>query len=132
MKKSASNILGELHGEVIAYPAYGDQGDQPAGGADRDELSAAAELAARIPFHARRALGGHEGRVAHCSISDVDQDVVIYRSGVEFVEAPDRVSSVITDFIEAVCSVDGARCNDRYCGTVLTSPASTAVDLGAM
>jgi hypothetical protein len=45
-----------------------------------------------------------KGRVAHCSISDVDQDIVIYRSGVEFVEAPDRVSSVITDFIDAVVS----------------------------
>jgi hypothetical protein len=29
---------------------------------------------------------------------------VIYRSGVEFIDAPDRVSSVIADFIDAVVS----------------------------
>jgi len=45
-----------------------------------------------------------KGRVAHCSISDVDQDIVVYRSGIEFVEPPERVSSVITEFIDAVVS----------------------------
>lgn len=41
-----------------------------------------------------------KGRVAHCRISDVDQDIVTYRSGVEFIEPPERVASVIADFIE--------------------------------
>ena len=48
-----------------------------------------------------------KGRVAHCSISDVDQESVLYRSGVEFVEPSDRVFGVIslevtTDGIAAV------------------------------
>lgn len=43
-----------------------------------------------------------KGRVVHCSISDVDQDVVLYKSGVEFVEPVERVASVITAFIDAV------------------------------
>ena len=43
-----------------------------------------------------------KGRVVHCSISDVDQDVVLYKSGVEFVEPLERVASVITGFIDAV------------------------------
>jgi len=43
-----------------------------------------------------------KGRVAHCSISDVDQEVVLYRSGIEFIEPPDRVASVIAHFIDAI------------------------------
>jgi hypothetical protein len=43
-----------------------------------------------------------KGRVVHSSISDVDQDTIIYRSGIEFVEPPDRVISAIGQFLEAV------------------------------
>jgi len=32
-----------------------------------------------------------KARVAHCSISDVEQEIVLYRSGIEFVEASERV-----------------------------------------
>ena len=49
-----------------------------------------------------------KGRVAHCSISDVDQEIVLYRSGIEFIEPSERVFAVITDFIDAV-RTDGAR-----------------------
>lgn len=48
-----------------------------------------------------------KGRVAHCSISDVDQEIVVYRSGIEFVEASEPVGTVIADFIDAV--VNGRR-----------------------
>ena len=41
-----------------------------------------------------------KGRVAHARISDVDQDVVTYRSGIEFVEPSERVLGVITEFLE--------------------------------
>jgi hypothetical protein len=41
-----------------------------------------------------------KGRVAHSCISDVDQDLVIYRSGVEFIEPSDGVAGVINEFIE--------------------------------
>ena len=43
-----------------------------------------------------------KGRVVHCSISDVDQEVVLYRSGVEFVEPSERIASVVAGFIDAV------------------------------
>ncbi len=43
-----------------------------------------------------------KARVVHCSISDVEQEGVVYRSGVEFVEPSDRVHGAIADFIEAV------------------------------
>jgi len=45
-----------------------------------------------------------KGRVVHCSISDVDQELVLYRSGLEFVEPTDRVSAVIADFVDAIKS----------------------------
>jgi hypothetical protein len=41
-----------------------------------------------------------KGRVAKSQISDVDQDVVTYRSDVEFVEPTDRVATAIADFVE--------------------------------
>ncbi len=43
-----------------------------------------------------------KARVIHAHISDVDQDVVTYHSGLEFVELPDRVRDVIADFLAAV------------------------------
>ena len=49
-----------------------------------------------------------KGRVAHCSISDVDQELVLYRSGVEFVEPSERVDAVIADFIDAIQRQAGA------------------------
>jgi hypothetical protein len=43
-----------------------------------------------------------KGRVAHCSISDVDQELVTYRSGIEFIEPSERVYSVIAEFIDSI------------------------------
>ena len=43
-----------------------------------------------------------KGWVVHCSISDVDQDLVTYRSGIEFIEPSDRVYSIISEFIDAI------------------------------
>jgi hypothetical protein len=43
-----------------------------------------------------------KGRVVHSRISDVDQDIVTYRTGVEFVEPSERVTSAIADFLESV------------------------------
>ena len=43
-----------------------------------------------------------KGREAHSRISDVDQDIVTYRTGIEFVEPSDRVKSVISEFLETL------------------------------
>jgi hypothetical protein len=43
-----------------------------------------------------------KGRVAHCRISGVDQEVVRYLSGIEFVEVSERVSSALAGFMEAL------------------------------
>jgi PilZ domain-containing protein len=98
------NILGELHGEVMVF--------QPT--AVKEISRRGAQIETNFPLQLdslhefRFTLGDRsivmKGRVAHCSISDVDQDIVVYRSGIEFIEPSDRVSSVIADFIDAIVS----------------------------
>ena len=71
-----------------------------------------AQVETRFPLHLdslhdfRLTLGDRsivvKGRVVHCSITDVEQDVVSYRSGIEFVEPSEAVLAVISDFIDAV------------------------------
>ena len=95
-------ILGDLHGEVMVF--------QPM--AIKEISRAGAQVETGFPLQLdslhefRLTLGDQsvvvKGRVVHCSISDVDQDVVLYKSGVEFVEPLERVASVITGFIDAV------------------------------
>lgn len=43
-----------------------------------------------------------KGRVAHCRISDVEQEMVVYRSGIEFIEPSERIITAISEFIEAI------------------------------
>jgi hypothetical protein len=97
-------ILGELHGEVMVY--------QPM--AIKELSRGGAQVETAYPFQLdslhdfRLTLGDRsivvKGRVAHCSISDVDQEIVLYRSGIEFIEPAPRVCSVVGDFIDAIKS----------------------------
>jgi hypothetical protein len=54
----------------------------------------------------RLALGAQtivvQGRVVHSHVSDVEQDVVTYRSGIEFIELTAPVASAIAEFVETV------------------------------
>jgi PilZ domain-containing protein len=100
-------ILGELHGEVMVF--------EPMAIREISRGGAQVETAFRLQLDSlhelRLTLGDRsiivKGRVVHCSISDVDQELVTYRSGVEFIELSDRVYSVITGFIDAI--KDGRR-----------------------
>jgi hypothetical protein len=95
-------ILGELTGEIMVFEPM----------AVREISRGGALIETRFPLHLnslhelRLTLGDRsvvvKGRVAHCRISDVDQDIVMYRSGIEFIEPSERVQSVILDFLEAV------------------------------
>ena len=95
-------ILGQLHGEVMVF--------EPMAIKEISRGGAQVETAFRLQMDSlhdlRLTLGDRsivvKGRVVHCSISDVDQELVIYRSGLEFIELSDRVDSVITEFIEAI------------------------------
>lgn len=95
-------ILGELHGEVMVF--------QPLSIKEISRGGCLVETS--FPLHInslhdiRLTLGEQsvvlKGRVAHCRISDVDQEIVHYRSGVEFIELSDRIREVIIQFIEAI------------------------------
>ena len=100
-------ILGDLLGEVMVFQPMAIK-DISRGGA-QVETTFPLQLDSLHDF--RLTLGDRsivvKGRVTHCSISDVEEQGVLYRSGVEFVEASERAASVITDFIDAV--VNGRR-----------------------
>ena len=95
-------ILGELHGEVMVF--------QPLSIKEISRGGCLVETA--FPLHLnslhdiRLTLGDQsvvlKGRVAHCRISDVDQEIVHYRSGVEFIEPSERIRGVIVEFIDAI------------------------------
>ena len=95
-------ILGDLHGEVMVF--------QPM--AIKELSHGGAQVETAFPLHVdslhefRLTLGDRsvvvKGRIVHCSISDIDQEVVIYKSGVEFVEPSEHFASVMTSFIDAV------------------------------
>jgi hypothetical protein len=95
-------ILGDLQGEIMVFEAL-----------HIKEMSCAgASVETRFPLHLnslhdlRLTLGAQsvvlKGRVAHSHISDVDQDIVTYRTGIEFVDLSDRVQSVITEFLDTL------------------------------
>ena len=100
-------ILGELHGEVMVFQPMTIK--EMARGGVQVETGFPLQLDSLHEF--RLTLGDRsvvvKGRVAHCSISDVDQEIVLYRSGIEFVEPSERVFAVISDFITAI--QDGRR-----------------------
>ena len=95
-------ILGELHGEIMVF--------QPLSIKEISRGGCLVETS--FPLHInslhdiRLTLGDQsvvlKGRVAHCRISDVDQEVVHYKSGVEFIEPSDPIRGVIVEFIEAI------------------------------
>ena len=97
-------ILGELHGEVMVF--------QPM--AIRELSRNGAQVETGFPLQLdslhdfRLTLGERsvivKARVTHCSITDVEQELVVYRSGIEFIEPSDAVSGVIGDFIDAIKS----------------------------
>jgi c-di-GMP-binding flagellar brake protein YcgR len=43
-----------------------------------------------------------KGRIAHSRISDVDQDIVTYLSGVQFIEPSEHVAAAIQHFVDAL------------------------------
>ncbi|HVC19125.1 MAG TPA: PilZ domain-containing protein [Vicinamibacterales bacterium] len=95
-------ILGELRGEVMVFQPMTIR-EISRGGA-QVEVAVPLQLDSLHDF--RLTLGDRslvvKGRVAHCRISDVDQETVVYRAGIEFVEPDPRIQAVITDFVEAI------------------------------
>ena len=103
-KRDAERVtmLGELQGELMVF--------QPM--LVRDVSTGGVTVETRFPLHidslhdVRLTLGEVsvvvKGRVVHSRISDVDHDVVTYRTGLEFVEPSRRVAGAITEFLQTV------------------------------
>ena len=95
-------ILGELQGEIMVFQAM----------LVKEVSRGGATVETRFPLHLdslhdlRLTLGTRsivvKGRVVHSRISDVDQDIVTYRNGMEFVEPSERVTAAIGEFLETV------------------------------
>ena len=95
-------ILGELQGEVMVFEPI----------AVKEIGRGGVQVETRFPLlldslHDLRLMLGErsvivKGRVAHCRICDVYQDVVTYRSGLEFIEPSDRIEEVILEFLDTI------------------------------
>ena len=95
-------ILGALQGEIMVFEPM----------LIREVSRSGATVETRFPLHLnslhdiRLTLGDRslviKGRVVHSRISDVDQDIVTYRSGLEFVDLSERVAEAITGFLQAI------------------------------
>jgi len=100
-------ILGELHGEVMIFQPLAIK--EISRGGVLVETGFPLQVDSLHEF--RLTLGDRsivvKGRVAHCSISDVDQEIIVYKSGIEFIEPSDPVDGVINGFIQAI--KDGRR-----------------------
>ena len=95
-------ILGDLHGEVMVFQPMSIK--QISRGGAQVETGFPLQLDSLHDF--RLTLGDRslvvKGRVVHCSITEVEQEQVLYLSGLEFIEPSERVATAIHDFIEAV------------------------------
>jgi len=95
-------ILGELKGEVTVFQPMAIT-EISRGGA-QIETSFPLQLGSLHEF--RLTLGDRsvvvKGRVAHCSVTDVEHELIVYTAGIEFVEPADRVATVIHEFIDAI------------------------------
>jgi hypothetical protein len=98
-------VLGDLFGEVMVYEPM----------LIKEIGVGGATIETRFTLHLnslhdfRLLLGERpivvKGRVVHSHISDVDQDIVTYRTGIEFVEPSERVVNAIVEFLESVKSM---------------------------
>jgi hypothetical protein len=95
-------ILGELHGEVMLFEPLSIR-EISSGGCLVETVF---QLHLNSLHDIKLTLGDRsivlKGRVAHCRISDVEQEIIHYRSGIEFIEVSERVSGVIREFIAAI------------------------------
>ncbi len=95
-------ILAHLHGEVMVY--------QPVAvrdiSTDGIQVETAFPLSPESLHDMRLTLDDVavvlKARVVHCAIADMDQEFVSYRSGLEFVEPPERTRLVVDRFVEHV------------------------------
>ena len=95
-------ILGSLPGEILVYEPI----------VFRELGIGGAAIETTFPLHLdslhdlRLTLGGRpvvlKARVVHSRVTDVEQEAVIYRSGLQFVDIPERVTTALTEYLAEV------------------------------
>ena len=98
------DILGDLQGEIMVF--------EPMTIIQISEHGAQLETLFRLhlgSLHDIRLTLGEDsvivkGRIVHTSVSDVEHEQVLYRSGIEFVEPPERTAKVIAAVVGALKS----------------------------
>lgn len=95
-------ILGELRGEIMVFQPMTIT-EVAVGGA---QIETAFPLQLDSLHDIRLTLGNRsvvvKARIAHCRISDVEDERVVYRTGVEFVEVSDHAQIAIGAFVDAL------------------------------
>jgi c-di-GMP-binding flagellar brake protein YcgR len=93
-------LLGEVDGEVMVFQPSAIR--QLSHGGMQVETSFPLQLDSLHDFRLTLGLRSVvvKGRIAHSRISDVDQDIITYRSGVEFIELSERVATAIATFVD--------------------------------
>jgi hypothetical protein len=93
-------ILGDLPGEVTVFQPMTIRELSPAGAQIETQFA----LQINSLHTVRLELGDlpvvARARVVHCEVIDVDQDHLLYRSGLEFVEPTPQVSEAIRLFVD--------------------------------
>jgi PilZ domain len=96
------DMPGDLHGEVMVFMPMTIREISRSG----MQVDTTVSLHINSLHELRLSLGSRSivvrGRVVHCSISDVDQEQVIYRAGIEFIDPPEHVGGVIASFVDEV------------------------------
>jgi hypothetical protein len=95
-------ILGDLQGEITIFEPLQIKEISRGGASVETDFP----LALNSLHELRLTLGPRslvlKGRVVHSRISDVDQEIVTYRSGLEFVEPTDRAREIIVEFLDTL------------------------------
>lgn len=98
-------ILGDLHGEVTVI----EEVEAREMGANGVLIETRAPLQINSLHMLRLVLGDRpvvvKGRVVHCHVAEVDQDAVLYRAGIEFVDLQEPVHAAIREFLHLVKAV---------------------------
>lgn len=102
-------ILGELHGEIMIFEQLTIKEISRTGA----KVETSFPLTLDSLHDLRLTLADRaivlKARVAHCRIADVDQEVVMYRSGLEFIEPSGRVFQAVAEFIDQIRDSRGPR-----------------------
>ena len=95
-------ILGDLQGEIMVFEPLQIKEISRGGASVETRFALAIDSLHELRLTLGRRSVVLKGRIAHSRISDVDQEIVTYRSGIEFVEPSDRVRDVIAGFLETL------------------------------